>query len=168
VETNKTDAEVKSAYAVARRVAKSVMRKVSTLNSNSMGFDDFVQEGMMAWLEGKSMYYGMIDAFRAQAKLSPYSYNVKGMKEPQVFQFDEAIDSINENAEDIATKIDAERILKRIQAVENAQQQFALLGYLYFGMSLREIGTVLEKSHEWVRTYLVEPELKKIREEFKC
>lgn len=161
----KTDMEVQSAYTMARRIAKSVMR---TLSTPSMGFDDFVQEGVVAWLEGKSMYYGMIDAFRSQAKLSPYSYTTKGMKEPEVLQFNEEMDGVNEEASEIATKIDAERILKRIQSVQNDQQQFALLGYLYFGMSLREIGTVLEKSHEWVRTYLVEPELKKIREEFKC
>jgi DNA-directed RNA polymerase specialized sigma24 family protein len=164
----KTDVEVQSAYSVARRIAKSVMRKVSTLNSNSMGFEDFVQEGMMAWLEGKSMYYGMIDAFRSQAKMSSYSYTTKGMKEPEVLLFNDEIDGATDEAAEICNRIDAERILKRIQAVDNEQQQFALLGYLYFGMSLREIGTVLEKSHEWVRTYLVEPELKKIREEFKC
>ena len=168
MEMNRSDVEVESAYKVARRVAKSVMRKVSTLNSCPMGFEDFVQEGMIAWIEGKSMYYGMIDAFRTQAMISPYSYGVKGVKEPQMLQFEEDLDGVSNPSTGIEIAIDAERILKRIQSVPDEIQQFALLGYLYFGMSLREIGRVLEKSHEWVRTYLVEPELKKIREEFQC
>jgi len=164
----KTDSEVQAAYNVARRIAKTVMRKVSTINTSSMAFEDFVQEGVIAWLEGKPMYYGMIDAFRAQAMISPYSYGTKGVKEPQMVLFDENIDSSNDCTAAVDISIDAERILKRIQKVPNDIQQFALLGYLYFGMSLREIAGVLEKSHEWVRTYLIEPELKKIREEFQC
>jgi hypothetical protein len=164
----KTNTEVMLAYTVARRVAKGVMRKVSTLNSTCMAYEDFVQEGVMAWLEGKSMYYGMIDAFRSQAMISPYSYNTKGVKEPQVLPFEDGLDGFTNPTEAIDNAIDAQKMLKRIQAVEDPIKQFALLGYLYFGMSLREIAEVLDKSHEWVRTYLVEPELKIIREEFQC
>ena len=165
----KTDAEVKAAYSVARSIAKNVMRsKVSTLNSTCMAYEDFVQEGVLAWLEGKSMYYGMIDAFRKQALISPYSYGVKGVKEPQVLPYQEEFDGYINPLHDLETAIDAQKILKRIQSVEDPIKQFALLGYLYFGMSLRDIAEVLDKSHEWVRTYLVEPELKLIREEFQC
>jgi len=164
----KTDAEVKVAYIIARRMARNIMRKMSTVNSTPMSYEDYVQEGVMAWLEGRSMYYGMIDAFRKQALISPYSYNLKGVKEPLVIPFDENNHGSQDPSEDTEITVDAEKILKRIQEVPDDIQQFALLGYLYFGMSLREIGAVLEKSHEWVRTYLVEPELKKIREEFQC
>lgn len=164
----KTEGEVKSAYTVARRLAKHVVGKLSTLNSSSMGYEDFVQEGMLAWLEGKSMYYGMIDAFRKQSMIAPYSYVTKGMKEPQVLPFDESIDAPCDDTEEVDKHIDAQKILARVQAVDDELVQFALLGYLYFGMSLRDIGEVLEKSHEWVRLYLINPELKKIREEFSC
>jgi len=162
----KTDEEVKAAYNVARRIAKSVMRSRTTAG---MAYEDFVQEGVLAWLQGQSIYYGMIDAFRKQAALSPYSYGVKGIAEPEILSFDEELDSNKDDESSrLDTLLDAEKILKRIQAIPNDILQFALLGYLYFGMSLREIAGVLEKSHEWVRTYLVEPELKKIREEFQC
>jgi DNA-directed RNA polymerase specialized sigma24 family protein len=133
-----------------------------------MDLDDFVQEGIVAWLEGKPMHFRMLDAFHKQTRMSKYAYSVKGMTEPVEFQHTDELDNPVNTIPDLEMAIDAEKILKRIQSVENDHQQFALLGYLYFGMSLREIGEVLEKSHEWVRTYLVEPELKKIREEFKC
>jgi DNA-directed RNA polymerase specialized sigma24 family protein len=163
----KTDAEVKAAYNVARRIAKSVMRSRTTAG---MAYEDFVQEGVLAWLQGRSIYYGMIDAFRRLAPISPYSYGVKGVKEPEMVSFvEELYTQYDDDERDrIDTLLDAEKILKRIQEIPNDVLQFALLGYLYFGMTLREIGSVLEKSHEWVRTYLVEPELKKIREEFQC
>lgn len=168
MEKQHTEVEIQAAYSVARRIAKSVMRKMASLRPNSMGFEDFVQEGMVAWLEGKPMYYRMLDAFHKQTMMSPYSYNVKGMPEPQAVRFEDEFDGASNPDCEIEVALDAEKVLKRIQAVPDEAQQFALLGYLYFGMSLRDIGEVLEKSHEWVRTYLVQPELKKIQEEFKC
>jgi hypothetical protein len=166
----KTEGEVKSAYKMARRLAKHVMSKITPVNnSSSMGYEDFVQEGMLAWLEGKSMYYGMIDAFREQAMLGKYSYTTKGMTDPQVVPFNEEVDGhTDDESEEVIKHIDAQKVMQRILAVENEQVQFALLGYLCYGMSLRDLGEVLEMSHEGVRLYLINPELKKIREEFSC
>jgi DNA-directed RNA polymerase specialized sigma24 family protein len=168
VENQKTELETQQAYKVARRIAQSVMRRFAG-SHQLVSYEDFVQDGMLGWLEGKSMYFAMIDSFRRQAMMSNYSYKVKGMKEPGLTSFNEDVHSMtHENpVHEWDNQIDAQDILERIQRVDDDVQQFALLGYLYFGMSLREIGEVLDKSHEWVRTYLIEPELSLIREEFR-
>jgi DNA-directed RNA polymerase specialized sigma24 family protein len=168
VENQKSPAEVEQAYTVARRIARSIMRRFAG-SHQLVSFEDFVQDGMLGWLEGRSMYFSMIDAFRKQAMMSNYSYKVKDMKEPGLTSFNEDVHSMtHENpVHEWDKHIDAQAILERIQRVDDDAQQFALLGYLYFGMSLREIGDVLDKSHEWVRTYLIEPELRLIVEEFK-
>jgi hypothetical protein len=136
-----------------------------------MDYDDFVQEGILAWLEGRRMYPAMLRAFGKSAKMSYYSYSVKGMHEPQTLPLDDFVDSEASDTPDIEhlhDKVDASKIMRRITRIENEQIQFALLGYLYFGMTLRDLGEVFGKSHEWVRSYLIEPELVKLREEFKC
>lgn len=167
----KTPQEVEVAYKVARKLASSVVNRMRSSHSHYVDFDDFVQEGMVAWLEGRNMYRAMIDAFAKAAKMSKYSYGTKGMKEPRTVEITSLEEDPNLTAdpqEEFVNHIDASRILERIQKIEDEQVQFAILAYAYIGMSLREIATIFGKSHEWVRTYLIEPELTKIKGEFKC
>jgi DNA-directed RNA polymerase specialized sigma subunit len=167
MENQKTDEEVEQAYNVARKLARYVMRRTAGCRQ-LVSFEDFVQDGMLGWLEGKDMFFAMIDAFRKQAMMSNYSYKKKGMKEPGLTSFDEMMHSteVENPTHEWDKQIDAQKVLKRIQGITDEATKFALLGYLYFGMSLREIAEILERSHEWVRLYLIEPELSKIREEF--
>jgi len=164
----KSEEEVKQAYVDARRIAQSIMRRFSG-SHQLVSVEDFVQDGMLGWLEGKSMYYSMIDSFRKQAMISNHSYKKRGIKEPDLTSFNEDMHSnVNDSpVHEWDTLIDAQKVLERVRQVKDDAQQFALLGYLYFDMSLREIGDILGKSHEWVRKFLIEPELKLIKEEFK-
>lgn len=167
----KTPEEIEAAYAVARRLANSIVKRVRSSHDHYLDYDDFVQEGMVAWLEGRSMYHAMLRAFGKAAKMSYYSYKVKGMEEPRTITIDELMDSPStglELIEQLDRKVDAQKILRRILSIKDERAQFAVLAHFYFGMTLRELGIVFEKSHEWVRTYLIEPELKKLREEFSC
>lgn len=167
----RTEQEIEVAYKVARKLANSVVSRVRSSHSHYIDFDDYVQEGVLAWLEGRNMYRAMMEAFVKAAKMSKYSFNTKGMKEPRTVDIDSLSDVVaeEENVEAVLVqRIDANRVLQRILAVSNEQVQFALLAYLYIGMSLREISQVFGKSHEWVRTYLIEPELARIKEDLKC
>lgn len=171
MDTEYTKEEVEAAYKVARRLATMVLNRVRSSHDHILDYDDFVQEGMLAWLEGRPMYESMIRAFTNSAKISNYSYKVKGVREPVTLSLDNMNDSEHpgENPyESLENKIDMNKILSRILEIKDEQAQFAVLAYFFFGMSLRQLGEVFEKSHEWVRTYLIEPELAKLREEFKC
>jgi DNA-directed RNA polymerase specialized sigma subunit len=163
----KTEREVELAYNAARRIARSFVQKYSGVLPPSVDYEDYVQIGMLAWLESRDMYWEMIRALRKALEFSKYSYKVKKLPVPQMVEFDDER-SNRQPIEALEDKIDAQRILDRIYDVEDDRKQFALMGYLFLGMSLRDIGEVFEKSHEWVRTYLIEPELKKIREELTC
>ena len=164
----KTDEEVEAAYRVARKLANVLVKRMFSSHDHFTDYDDYVQEGMLAWLQGKDMYRAMTHAFSNAAKLSRYSFNVKKMAEPYTVPLtDDVADEIFDSPDDdLSTRIDANKILKRIMQIPNEQAQFAVLGYLYFGLSLRDLAEIFEKSHEWVRTYLLEPEITKLREEF--
>jgi len=165
----KTKEEIEVAYKIARVLAKSLMARFWSSHDHIMALEDYIQEGILGWLEGRSMYRSMIRAFSNTAKMSNYSYVVKGMREPHTVPLDDYVE--NEHATEnicaeLDKQVDASKFLDRILAIQDDKAQFAVLGYFYFDMSLRDIGEVLEKSHEWVRTYLINPEIEKLREEF--
>jgi len=166
----KTDEQIRAAYEVAHRLAKSVLKRMKTNRASIFDEDDLVQEGMVAWLEDRNMYYSMIRAIRDSSVLSRYAYDVKGLHDPFVTSLDDTdISATAEDTQDwMASVIDATAAWKRVMEIKNDDARFAVLSYTLDIMSLRELGRVFEKSHEWVRTFLIEPELKKIREEFGC
>lgn len=137
----------------------------------SLDFEDYVQEGMIAWLEGRNMLHGMLDAFRKASALSVYAYKVKKTQATKIVELDDSHspeDYHDELDALIDTKTMAQKVLNRIYSIADEQKQFALVAYVYLGMSLREIAEVFGKSYEWVRMYLIDEELKKIKEEFSC
>lgn len=167
VKDNPSPKEVEIAYSVARRIAKSLSRLLHV--QKVLDFDDFVQEGVLAWLEGRPMYLSMLDAFRRVANLSQYAYNIKGLPDLERLEFiEEAHTDVTESIEDeLIENIDAQRIGDRIMSIEDETTRFVVMGSLYFGMSLRDIGEVLGKSHEWVRL-LLDTQVQKLKEEFTC
>lgn len=165
--TPKTDKEVELAYRAARKIARSFVRRYNSIMTPTADFEDYVQTGMVEWLEGRDMYWGMIRELRRSLEFSKYLYKVKQMPAPHMVEFED--DRHDRDLKDeIERKIDAQPILDKIYAIEDEQKQFALVAYFLLGLSLREIAQVFEKSHEWVRTYLIDPEIKRIREELVC
>lgn len=166
IKTGKTEREVELAYRAARRIARSFVSRYNGVLPPSLDFEDYVQEGILAWLEGRDMYWEMNVAFKKASKLSVYAYKVKKTPVPQSVEFEDDKNQEDRCAE-LECRVDAGKITERVYAIQDEKVQFAIMAYLLLGMSLREIGKVFEKSHEWVRTYLIEPELHKMREEFK-
>lgn len=168
----KTDEEVNRAYDVARKLAKACMRHMLFNNKTVFHIDeeDLVQEGMIAWLTGESnMYARMVRVIRDAKMGSRYQYDQKGLSDINVFPIESFPEdtSVDEEAEDrMLDHIDAKPLLERIERIPNKDARLALTAYLMYDVSLRELGELFEKSHEWVRKHLIQPELKKIREEF--
>jgi RNA polymerase sigma factor (sigma-70 family) len=158
--------DVNMAYEVARKIAASLFSKHAQVQE-MLDFEDFVQEGMLAWWEGSvTMYNAMMDAFRRASKLSRYSYVVKGMTPPYELSYnDEMFEGPNITEDEIIEHLDSGKVLERINAIKDSRTKFIVQGNLYFGMSYRELGEVLDLSHERIRQIL-EPELEKLRKEF--
>lgn len=167
VKENPSPKQVEIAYSVARRIARSFDRLQQI--QQVMDFDDFVQEGVLAWLEGRPMYLAMLDAFRRVAKLSQYAYSVKGLSDPPHTEFIEEMytDTADSVEDELVENIDAQRVLDRIMSIKDETTRFVVTGSLYFGISLRDMGEVLGKSHEWVRL-LLDTQVQKLKEEFQC
>ncbi|MFH1738364.1 MAG: hypothetical protein ABIH23_05105 [bacterium] len=162
----KTELEIKAAYAVATKLARKFMKHThADIYRPHMDLEDFVQDGILAWLEGRPMYYAMLDSYRASSPLSRWDREVLGLVEPTATEFKDNI-SAEDVLSDIEVKIDSDKIIRRIQSIKDENVRFATLAYLYFGMSLREIGAVLGQSHESVRQNIILPEIKRLREEF--
>lgn len=161
-----TPKEIEVAYRTAKKIANQFIRSRKRLPD--MDFDDFVQEGVLGWLEGRNIYYAMASAYRYASKFHDYDYRVKGITDPVMVEFNEETHTEADCLEEsVVQALDAGRIIERILEIEDDTVQFILLGAHYFGMSLRELSVVLGKSHEWVRTILVE-QTKILREEFQA
>lgn len=160
--------QIAMAYSTARRIAKyftSVLQRRTILD-----FEDYVQEGVLAWLEGRSMFLRMLTAYSMSGKLSRYAYLIKKAQDPISVEFDDrgGTTGVTDSCEDdVVAHIDYERVRDRIMAIKDDTVQFIIMGSLYFGISLRELGTILGMSHEAVRK-IRDSHVKQIREEFQC
>lgn len=164
----KTAQEVEMAYRAARKIARSFVVKYNGVLPPTVDFDDYVQTGMVAWLEGRDMYWAMIRELRKALEFSKYSYKVKKMTLPKRVELTADVpDSGRDIEKELADQLDAKKIADRIYAIKDETRQFAMIAYFFLGMTLRDIGEVVGKSYEGVRTFLIEPELKRIREELK-
>ena len=69
-ESNKTQPrkhDISKMYSIARRIANMFYRRH---NLTYLDRDDFVQEAMLGWMQGRPMYFAMMDAFRRAAPLA--------------------------------------------------------------------------------------------------
>src|SRR4030042_246466 len=130
--------------------------------------DDFIQEGVWSWLEGRDMYYGMITAYRQASPVSRWDRETKGVVEPSFVEYVDSIHPTDDcGFEQADARLDAAKIISRIDKIADADVQFGVQAYFLFGLSLREIAEVVGKSHETVRRWLM-PTIKMLKEEFTC
>lgn len=162
----KTDEEIKEAYKFAWNLARKVYSNFRIeMYRPYLDVADFAQEGILAWLEGRNMYFAMIDFTRAHSCFPRWHRKNNDLKDPIHVSFDERMVESDSNPEDEAEmRIDAAKIRARINQIEDADARFAVLGKLYFGMSYRELADVIRCSHERVRK-LVDEHVQKIKKE---
>ena len=165
----KTEREIAIAYSVARRIAASFMTPERiALYRPHMEMEDYIQEGVLGWLEGKDIYRAIVTAYR---KDSPVTWwrRAKGDKEPSFvpLQDDALLEDPTDNIARSEQRMDAEKILALLDNIEDDTKRFAVCANLYFGMSLRQIAEVLGSTHETVRK-MIKPEIEEIRRKLGC
>ncbi len=142
----KTKETPEQAYEMAWRAARVFSRNHKLPH---MDVEDYVQEAMIGWFQGRNIYYAMISAFRKAAPLSLHTFKARGGTAiPHFVAFDETYgEATHVNLED---KIDQRRVTQLIEEIDEERVQFVIKAMFYMGMSAVEISEILQCSRAWV------------------
>ena len=146
--TTFTDKQIEEAYRIARIIAK---RFCATHFIAHLDVEDYVQEGVLGWLEGRNIYHAIIDAFRNAAPIDKMMYK-PGMHIPEMVHYGvhvpESIgkaisyDPTNAMEDFIDSRDMIDKILDFTHQLPE-KVQFCVLGSYYYGLTLADIAEIM-------------------------
>ena len=128
------DEKLKKIYSLARKIAHNVSSKyhISYLDE-----EDFAQEAVMGWLEGRNMYLATLDALR---RYGPLTKDGVARKEvPPNFINLEDGDALFSKEVSVEDKILADQVMQVIQDMPDYEPQYAVLASFFGEDSLQTI-----------------------------
>ena len=142
-----TDLEIKEAYRISKMIARNFTRNHHIA---FLDLEDYIQEGVMGWLEGRNIYHAIIDAFRKAAPIDKMAYR-PGMEIPETVHFGIHLpEQLSQMSHDPISTLEKELDSKDLidQILDATHQlpekiQFCVLGSYYYGMTLSEVGDTL-------------------------
>jgi DNA-directed RNA polymerase specialized sigma24 family protein len=146
----------------ALQKSKTLARRYYENHSNTfIDEEDLAQEAMIAYLEGRSMGFGMIDAYR---KAAPLTRTQMGKQPTPIFWqvFERTL--IDEDAEDKMNYAVLQRQLREAIAKMEPINQDVIDRYFLKEESCRQIGEHYNKSRTWARN-LVQDSIRRLRKE---
>lgn len=153
-----TEKYIERAYQKAKNLARSYAKTHSNTHLDS---DDFTQEAMIAFLEGRNMGFGLIDAYR---KAAPLTRSQVGRIPSPIFRqvFDHTL--IDEESENALNRAVLTRQLREAIAQMEPINQDVIDRYYRQEQTLKEIGEAYGKSRTWVSNR-IEGTIRKLQEE---
>lgn len=132
-----SDEKIKQIYSLARKVASRVMHKyrVSYLDE-----EDFVQEAVMGWLEGRNLYLAAMDALRKYGPLTKDEASRK-VRPPEFIDSEDPdlILTSGTGPSSMEHHVLSSQILDIILSIDDREEQYAVLASYFGDLSLQDI-----------------------------